>query len=70
MAEMIVVRLIGGLGNQMFEYAMAKSLAIRNKTSLVIDKSWIKDFDRKKKLTFMAWIVSILMVKKCLLIDY
>jgi hypothetical protein len=28
---MVVVQLTGGLGNQMFQYAAAKSLAIRKK---------------------------------------
>jgi len=34
---MITLRLQGGLGNQMFAYATAKSLAERNHTSLVLD---------------------------------
>ena len=32
---------MGGLGNQMFQYAVAKSLAIRRKTSLKIDLSFL-----------------------------
>jgi hypothetical protein len=36
---MVVVQLTGGLGNQMFQYAAAKSLAIRKKTSLILDIS-------------------------------
>lgn len=36
---MIIVRLQGGLGNQMFQYAAAKSLAIDKKQELVIDVS-------------------------------
>lgn len=34
---MIVVRLSGGLGNQLFQYAAARSMALRNKTKLYID---------------------------------
>jgi len=34
---MIVVKLIGGLGNQMFQYAFARSLALKNKTQLKLD---------------------------------
>lgn len=34
---MIGVRLMGGLGNQMFQYATAKSLAIKNNTSVAMD---------------------------------
>jgi hypothetical protein len=34
---MIVVKLMGGLGNQMFQYAAGRALAIRHKTSLYLD---------------------------------
>ncbi|MCW1908059.1 MAG: alpha-1,2-fucosyltransferase [Candidatus Saccharibacteria bacterium] len=37
---MIVVRLMGGLGNQMFQYAAGLSLAHKHKTKLRIDRSW------------------------------
>ena len=37
---MIIVRLMGGLGNQMFQYSLGKNLAIKNNTVLKIDKSW------------------------------
>lgn len=43
---MIAVRLIGGLGNQMFQYAAARALAERNNTNLVLDLSWFnQDFN-------------------------
>ena len=38
---MIVVQLSGGLGNQMFQYAMGRALAARHETQLVLDSSWI-----------------------------
>ncbi len=34
---MIIVRLQGGLGNQMFQYALGRSLAIKNKDKLKLD---------------------------------
>jgi Glycosyl transferase family 11. len=34
---MIVVKLLGGIGNQMFEYAFGRYLAIKNKTELKLD---------------------------------
>lgn len=37
---MIAIQLMGGLGNQMFEYAAGLSLAKRNHTTLKIDLSW------------------------------
>ena len=36
---MIVVKLMGGLGNQMFQYAMARTLAHRHECEILIDKS-------------------------------
>ncbi len=37
---MIVVKLVGGLGNQMFEYAAAKGLAAKLGTDIQMDRSW------------------------------
>jgi hypothetical protein len=36
---MICVAIYGGLGNQMFQYACAKDLALKNRTTVVIDTS-------------------------------
>ena len=48
---MIVVRLIGGLGNQLFQYAMGKQLAIRNGKKLYLDISgYEKDVLREYEL--------------------
>jgi hypothetical protein len=37
---MIIVKMIGGLGNQMFQYAFGRSLSIKNKTELYLDLSF------------------------------
>ncbi|HSX17898.1 MAG TPA: alpha-1,2-fucosyltransferase [Candidatus Saccharimonadales bacterium] len=37
---MIIVRLWGGLGNQMFEYAAGKRLAVHHNTKLKLDLNW------------------------------
>lgn len=37
---MIVVRLSGGLGNQLFQYAVGRRLAIRHKTDLILEDSF------------------------------
>lgn len=37
---MIVVHLTGGLGNQMFQYAVGKACAVRHNVDLLIDTSW------------------------------
>ena len=34
---MRIVKLMGGLGNQLFQYAAAKNIAINNKTTLLVD---------------------------------
>lgn len=39
---MIITKIIGGLGNQMFQYAMGRALAIERSTELRVD---IRDFD-------------------------
>jgi hypothetical protein len=41
---MIVVQLIGGLGNQLFQYAAAKSLALEKKQKLCIDVSPFENY--------------------------
>lgn len=40
---MICVRLIGGLGNQMFQYACGRSLAEKHRTNLILDCSFLED---------------------------
>ncbi|GAB3899472.1 alpha-1,2-fucosyltransferase [Spirosoma agri] len=52
---MVVARIAGGLGNQLFQYALGRSLALRNNTSLYFDLSYYKqeyatDTPRKFKL--------------------
>jgi hypothetical protein len=38
---MIAVQLSGGLGNQMFQYATARALAVRRGAELVLDSTWL-----------------------------
>ncbi|MFA6222152.1 MAG: alpha-1,2-fucosyltransferase [Desulfomonilaceae bacterium] len=40
---MVIVRLIGGLGNQMFQYATARAIAYRNRSTLKLDISFFKN---------------------------
>lgn len=47
---MVVVKLIGGLGNQMFCYAVGKAMALEKKTELYIDKSWINQMEIEKNI--------------------
>jgi Glycosyl transferase family 11 len=40
---LIGVKLLGGLGNQMFQYAAGRALALRLGTDLILDLSWFDD---------------------------
>lgn len=40
---MIIVRLQGGMGNQMFQYALGRSLSIKNKVPLGLDLTFLLD---------------------------
>ena len=40
---MVIVRLMGGLGNQMFQYAAARATSLRTGASLKLDLSWFDD---------------------------
>jgi hypothetical protein len=54
---MVIVRLSGGLGNQMFEYAMARTVAHRRHTSVRLDFKYLKA-DRKRRYGLGAWNVN------------
>lgn len=41
---MIITKIIGGLGNQMFQYAAGRALSIRNDTQLALDISDFKNY--------------------------
>jgi len=41
---MIITRLQGGLGNQMFQYAAGLALAERRRTALKLDVSWFREY--------------------------
>lgn len=47
---MILVRFTGGLGNQMFQYAFAKSIALKNNTQLKFDDSLLGGNENVKDL--------------------
>lgn len=45
---MIIVKITGGLGNQMFQYATAKSMSIRNNDTFKLDISFYSKQDLRK----------------------
>jgi hypothetical protein len=48
---MIIIRLMGGLGNQMFQYAFAKSLSIRYNKKLIIDNTLLNKLKKNPEIT-------------------
>lgn len=42
---MIITQVIGGLGNQMFQYAAGRALSLRNHSSLVLDISGFESYE-------------------------
>jgi len=59
---MILVRLYGGLGNQMFQYAAGIRLSNRLKTNLYIDNNWFfstKDREDLPKRQYDLWVFGI-----------
>ena len=53
----LVVQLKGGLGNQMFQYAAARSISLQNNLELVIDdwSGFYRDFQYKRKFELNAF---------------
>jgi hypothetical protein len=49
---MIIVKLIGGLGNQMFQYALGRHLALINNTSLKLDLTQLEERPNDNNYTF------------------
>ena len=64
---MIVAKIFGGLGNQMFQYAFSKSLAIQNKTDLYLDLSWysINKSSTQRKFQLDIFTVNFRHLSQC-----
>ena len=46
---MIIVKLMGGLGNQLFQYALGRRLALKNKTELFLDISRLESYGKPRQ---------------------
>lgn len=63
---MIITRITGGLGNQMFQYAIAKSLAIKNNDTFKLDISFYpKQTLRKYELHYFNIEENIAIYEEC-----
>jgi hypothetical protein len=56
---MIIVKLWGGLGNQMFQYALGKKIAHLNHTELKLDVSLLLDRSPRKNFTYRNFDLDI-----------
>jgi hypothetical protein len=56
---MIIVRLMGGLGNQMFQYAAALRLAMKHRTKLKLDCTFLMDRTPRKHFTYRDFDLGI-----------
>jgi hypothetical protein len=56
---MIITRLAGGLGNQMFQYAFARALSIKYNTNLKIDLSFLKNRNMGPNFTYRNYELDI-----------
>lgn len=59
---MIVTKLMGGLGNQMFQYAMAKNYALLNNLPLQIDTSFLENRNRGPGFVYRDYELDLLSV--------
>ncbi len=60
---MIVVKLSGGLGNQMFQYATGLSLSLKNKTQLLLDLSYLLDKSLRENITHREYALNCFKIK-------
>lgn len=57
---------MGGMGNQMFQYAVGRHLAIKNNTDLKLDLSFLQDRRPRKNFVFRDYDLDIFDVKASL----
>ncbi len=52
---MVIVRLKGGLGNQMFEYAAGRAKALENNSHLLLDATFLNDRTPHRHFTYRSY---------------
>lgn len=61
---MIIVKLMGGLGNQMFQYALGRHLAEKNQVVLKMDLAFLKDRTARPDFTYRDYELHIFNIKE------
>ncbi len=61
---MVIVKLMGGLGNQMFQYAFGRHLASKTRSPLKLDLTYLLDRRPRPYLTFRDYDLSIFNVQE------
>ncbi|WMW24308.1 alpha-1,2-fucosyltransferase [Methanolobus sediminis] len=56
---MIIVKLMGGLGNQMFQYAAGRRLALEHNTILKLDLSFLLDRTPRENFTYRPYELDV-----------
>lgn len=73
---MIIVKISGGLGNQLFQYAMAKAISLKLNRKLYIDRSWyndvllLEDYNDKNATTRREYLLNEFALKTKTKSDY
>lgn len=60
---MIIIRLMGGMGNQMFQYALGRQLSIKHKVPLKVDLSFLLDRTPKANFTYRNYDLDVFNTK-------
>ena len=60
---MIIIKLMGGLGNQMFQYSLGKSLSINKKIKFKLDLKFLLDRTPKKNFVYRDYDLSIFQIE-------
>jgi hypothetical protein len=64
---MIIVKLMGGMGNQMFQYAFARSLSLKTNTEFKMDLSFLKRRDLGGTFTYRDFDLDIFNISENLI---